>query len=92
MSMYIASICAKFGLVQMSVLSGSKIVIISTLINQLLSYASVRDVIEESMDQSKSLSYELKQLQWAEIRREREEIQYQNKRKLEHKLVINQQT
>jgi hypothetical protein len=43
------------------------------------------------MDQYKSLSYELKMMQWAEQRREKEETQYKHKRKLEHKLMAQQQ-
>lgn len=59
--------------------------------DQLLSFASVRDIIEEAMDQHKSLSYELKQIQWAEQRREREEAQHKHKKRLEHKLHTQQQ-
>jgi len=63
-----------------------KLRIISTLITQLLTYASIRDVIEESIDQYKSVSYELKQIQWAEQRREREETQIRHKKRLEQRL------
>lgn len=59
--------------------------------DQLLSFASLRDVIDEAMDQHKSLSYELKQIQWAEQRREREEATLKHKKRLEQKLHNQQQ-
>ena len=71
-------------------ISGDKVAILSTLINQLLSYASFRDIIDEAMDQHKSLSYELKQVQWAEQRREREEATLRHKKRLEQRLQQQQ--
>lgn len=73
------------------IVTGDKLAIISTLMNQLLSYASLRDIIEESMDHHKTLAYELKQIQWAEQRREREETQVKHKKRLELRLFQNQQ-
>ena len=71
-------------------ITGDKLTILSTLINQLLSYASLRDVIDEAMDSYKSLSYELKQIQWAEQRRDREEAQLKHKKRLEQKIQQQQ--
>ena len=71
-------------------ITGDKLTILSTLINQLLSYASLRDIIDEAMDSYKSLSYELKQIQWAEQRRDREEAQLKHKKRLEQKIQQQQ--
>ena len=74
-----------------SLFIADKVIILSTLINQLLSFAALRDVIDEAMDQHKSLSYELKQVQWAEQRREREDMHLKHKKRLEQRLHNQQQ-
>jgi len=62
---------------------------LSTLINQLLSFASLRDILDENAEAFKTVSYELKQLQWSEQRREREEAQLKHRKRLEEKLNQN---
>ena len=45
----------------------------NTLIQQILTYAMVRDMVEESADKLRLKKYDLKQMQWAEQRRIKEE-------------------
>lgn len=47
--------------------------IISVLIQQFMTYAATRDIVEDGGEKLRSLKMDLKQLQWAEQRREREE-------------------
>ncbi|CAH1169684.1 unnamed protein product [Phaedon cochleariae] len=49
-----------------------KLQILSCLINQLLTYADVRDIVEERLDKSKQLKSDLKTVQVAEKKREQE--------------------
>lgn len=51
-----------------------KLQILSCLINQLLTYADVRDVLEERLDKMKQLKGDLKILQLAEKKREQEQV------------------
>nr|XP_023021015.1 bromodomain adjacent to zinc finger domain protein 1A [Leptinotarsa decemlineata] len=61
-----------------------KLSIISCLINQLLTYADVRDFVEERLDQIKNLKTDLKVLQIAEKKREQEFVT--NKMKLQKEI------
>lgn len=47
--------------------------LLDTLVQQILTYAMVRDMIDESSEKLRLKKYDLKQFQWAEQRREREE-------------------
>lgn len=44
-----------------------------TLINQFLTYATTRDFLEDNFEKVRQQKMDLKQLQWGEVRREREE-------------------
>lgn len=59
--------------------------IISVLIQQFMTYAAARDIIEDSGEKLRSLRMDLKQLQWAEQRREREDATARWKKKMEEK-------
>ncbi|KAH9519019.1 Bromodomain adjacent to zinc finger domain protein 1A [Bulinus truncatus] len=59
--------------------------IINTLIQQILTFAMVRDMIEETGEKLRLKKYDLKQLQWAEQRREREEQANRYKKMMEEK-------
>ncbi|XP_013069196.2 bromodomain adjacent to zinc finger domain protein 1A-like isoform X1 [Biomphalaria glabrata] len=59
--------------------------IINTLIQQILTFAMVRDMIEENGEKLRLKKYDLKQLQWAEQRREREEQANRYKKMIEEK-------
>lgn len=61
-----------------------KLQILSCLINQLLTYADVRDVIEERLDKIKQLKGDLKNLQLLEKKREQEQVT--NRLKLKNEL------
>ncbi|ESO96438.1 hypothetical protein LOTGIDRAFT_159848 [Lottia gigantea] len=63
-----------------------KLKIISVLLQQILSYAAIRDLIDESFDKIRTLKYDLKQLQWAEQRREREDAAARYKKQQEDKM------
>lgn len=52
---------------------GAKLKIIQTLISQLLSFGTLRDEIEERLEKLRIAKQDLKQLQWARQRREKEE-------------------
>lgn len=62
-----------------------KLKIIECLINQLLTYADVRDTIEERLEQSKQKRMELRSAQAAERRREQEYLAAKIKLKRESK-------
>lgn len=59
--------------------------IIMVLIQQFMTYAATRDIIEDGNDKMRQLKMDLKQLQWAEQRREREEAANKYKKKMEEK-------
>ncbi|GFR75026.1 bromodomain adjacent to zinc finger domain protein 1A [Elysia marginata] len=65
--------------------SEEKVKIITTLIHQILTFAMVRDRIEESSEKLRIKKYDLKQFQWAEQRREKEEQAIRYKRMMEEK-------
>lgn len=44
-----------------------------TLVQQVMTYAAVRDIVEDSFEKLRVKKYDLKLLQWAEVRRERED-------------------
>ena len=46
------------------------------LIQQLLTYVTMRDVVEDSHDKLRQLRNELRQYQWAAQRRDREEANF----------------
>ncbi|XP_059156185.1 bromodomain adjacent to zinc finger domain protein 1A-like isoform X2 [Physella acuta] len=62
-----------------------KVKIINTLIQQILTFAMVRDMIEENSEKLRLKKYDLKQLQWAEQRREKEEQANRYKKMMEEK-------
>ncbi|GFN82816.1 bromodomain adjacent to Zinc finger domain protein 1a [Plakobranchus ocellatus] len=62
-----------------------KVKIITTLIHQILTFAMVRDTIEDASERLRIKKYDLKQFQWAEQRREKEEQAARMKRVLEEK-------
>lgn len=64
---------------------GDKLKIIECLINQLLTYADVRDMVEERLEQSKQKRIELRSAQAAERRREQEYLASKIKLKREGK-------
>ncbi|CAG5126855.1 unnamed protein product [Candidula unifasciata] len=64
---------------------GEKAKIIITLIHQILTFAMVRDVIEDSGEKLRIRKFDLKQMQWAEQRREREEQALRYKKNMEEK-------
>ncbi|XP_076463791.1 bromodomain adjacent to zinc finger domain protein 1A-like [Babylonia areolata] len=49
-----------------------KLKLLTTLVQQVMTYAAVRDIIEDSYDKLRVRKYDLKILQWAEVRRVRE--------------------
>lgn len=51
---------------------GDKLTIINCLMNQLLTYADVRDIIEDRLDKSRQAKLDIKTLQIAEKKREQE--------------------
>ncbi|XP_052058413.1 bromodomain adjacent to zinc finger domain protein 1A-like [Mytilus californianus] len=59
--------------------------IITVLIQQFMTYAASRDTIEDGSERLRLLRYDLKQMQWAEQRREREEAGAKYKKKMEEK-------
>ncbi|XP_035825711.1 bromodomain adjacent to zinc finger domain protein 1A [Aplysia californica] len=64
---------------------GEKAKIISTLVQQIVTYAMVRDTIEDSGERLRIKKYDLKQMQWAEQRREKEEQATKYKKMMEEK-------
>lgn len=57
----------------MLLVTEDKLRLLVTLVQQVMTYAAVRDMVEESYDKLRLKKYDLKQMQWAEQRREREE-------------------
>ncbi|XP_071081443.1 bromodomain adjacent to zinc finger domain protein 1A-like [Haliotis cracherodii] len=64
---------------------GEKLRVLNTLVQQILSYAAARDIVEESYEKLRLMKYDLKQLQWAEQRREREDAQAKYRQRQEEK-------
>ncbi len=56
--------------------SGEKLSVLNALINQLLTYVACRDFVEDNFDKLRQARNDLKQLQWAEQRRERDETTF----------------
>ena len=54
-------------------ISGYKLKILKVLVDQFLTYAATRDSIEDNFEKLRQTKMDLKQLQWGEQRREREE-------------------
>ncbi|PIK61464.1 hypothetical protein BSL78_01589, partial [Apostichopus japonicus] len=63
----------------------SRMMIINTLCNQILSYVTIRDIIEESWDQWQVTKKEWKEICRLEKLREKEEVTIKYKRKLEER-------
>ncbi|KAK7504212.1 hypothetical protein BaRGS_00004516 [Batillaria attramentaria] len=63
-----------------------KVRLVMTLVQQVMSYAAVRDIVEESFDKLRVKKYDLKLLQWAEVRREREDAAAKYRRLMEERL------
>ena len=53
-----------------------KLKVLQALVQQLLTYVSVRDVIEDSHEKLRQLRNELRQYQWAGQRRDRDEANF----------------
>lgn len=68
---------------------GDKLKVLKTLIDQLLSYLSLRDEVEERLEKLRIAKLDLKQWQWAEQRREREEAALKFRRKLEERAKLD---
>ncbi|XP_061168116.1 bromodomain adjacent to zinc finger domain protein 1A-like isoform X2 [Saccostrea echinata] len=62
-----------------------KLKILNLLVQQFLTYAATRDTIEDNYDKLRQLKYDLRHLQWAEQRREKEELAMRYKRRMEEK-------
>lgn len=56
-----------------SSISADRLKIIIVLIQQFMTYAASRDIIEDGNEKMRHIRMDLKQMQWAEQRREREE-------------------
>ncbi|XP_019881429.2 bromodomain adjacent to zinc finger domain protein 1A isoform X2 [Aethina tumida] len=69
--------------IQLSI--SDKVKIISCLMNQLMTYADVRDVIEERVDKNRQMKMELKAVHVAERKREQEYVTERAKIKRENK-------
>ncbi|XP_014676172.1 PREDICTED: bromodomain adjacent to zinc finger domain protein 1A-like [Priapulus caudatus] len=65
--------------------ASDRLKILHVLIGQLLTYTAIRDVIEDNMEKLRQLKYELRHLQWAEQRKEKEEQQARFHKKREEK-------
>ena len=57
-------------------LPGDKLKILTALIHQLMTYVACRDVIEENFETLRTTRNDLRQLQSAENRREKDEAQF----------------
>ena len=55
------------------IVAGEKMKILNALINQLLTYVACRDFVEDNFEKLRQIRYDLKQHQWTEQRRERDE-------------------
>ncbi|XP_033735417.1 bromodomain adjacent to zinc finger domain protein 1A-like [Pecten maximus] len=64
-----------------------KLKILRVLIQQILTYAATRDTIEDNYERLRQLKSDLKQLQWSEHRREREEAAMRYKRRQEERMM-----
>lgn len=62
-----------------------KLKILNLLVQQFLTYAATRDTIEDNYDKLRQLKYDLRHLQWAEQRREKEEQAMRYKKRMEEK-------
>ena len=54
-------------------IADDKIRLVATLVQQVMTYATVRDIIEETYDKLRVKKYDFKLLQWAELRRIRDD-------------------
>lgn len=63
-----------------------KVRLVMTLVQQVMTYAAVRDIVDESFDRLRVKKYDLKLMQWAEVRREREEAAAKYKRLVEDRV------
>ncbi len=57
-------------------ISGEKLKLLVALINQLLTYVACRDFVEDNFEKFRTQRYDLKQYQWAEQRREKDEATF----------------
>ncbi|XP_060068944.1 bromodomain adjacent to zinc finger domain protein 1A-like [Ylistrum balloti] len=64
-----------------------KLKILRVLIQQILTYAATRDTIEDNYERLRQLKSDLKQMQWSEHRREREEAAIRYKRRQEERMM-----
>lgn len=62
-----------------------KLKLLSVMVDQFLTYAATRDLIEDNYDKLRQLKNDLKQLQWGEQKREREEAASRYKARLEER-------
>lgn len=62
-----------------------KLRLVSTLVQQVMTYAAVRDIVEDSYDKLRVKKYDFKLLQWAEVRRIREDQVASYKRQMDIK-------
>ncbi|XP_045165430.2 bromodomain adjacent to zinc finger domain protein 1A-like isoform X2 [Mercenaria mercenaria] len=62
-----------------------KLKLLIVLVDQFLTYAATRDIIEDNFDKLRQLKNDLKQLQWGEQKREREEAANRYKARLEER-------
>ncbi|KAJ4446340.1 hypothetical protein ANN_13035 [Periplaneta americana] len=69
---------------------GDKLKIVTCLINQILTYATVRDVIDERWEKLKQLRGEIKVHQVAELKKEREAAALRLKKRKEAKLKLKE--
>ena len=57
-------------------ISGDKLKIMTTLINQLLTFVACRDFMEDNFEKLLQVRRELRNHQWAELKRERDEAAF----------------
>ncbi|KAG8235735.1 hypothetical protein J437_LFUL016197 [Ladona fulva] len=69
---------------------GCKMKILTCLVNQILTYAAVRDVIEESVEKLKLAKISLRQHQAGEIKREKDEAAARRKKRKEEKQKLKE--
>lgn len=62
-----------------------KIKLLKVLVHQFLTYAATRDTLEDNYEKVKQVRLELKQFQWSEQRREREEQAARYRRRMEER-------
>ncbi|KAL8611016.1 hypothetical protein ACOMHN_042632 [Nucella lapillus] len=63
-----------------------KLRLLMTLVQQVMTYAAVRDILEDSYDKLRVRKYDLKIMQWAEVRRVRETLAEMYRRNMEEKV------